>query len=126
MRHVSDEAKRGRTFAQYGCRHKKHNRVRILLPLVLCVLLVAPAVLELSTDDVAASKGTEIHIAALSGTTPTATVPAGVLTPVPLGSWSLWSDRPTDALGLENVVLQDVYFAEPGEGEERSDWGHGH
>ncbi|MFQ5855192.1 MAG: hypothetical protein ACE5LU_06070 [Anaerolineae bacterium] len=49
-------------------------------------------------------------------TTLTATPTAGIVTPVPLGSWVAWPERPTDALPLEDVELRDVYFPSPDEG----------
>ncbi len=49
-------------------------------------------------------------------TTPTATSTAGVVTPVPVGSWVAWPERPTDALPLEGIELRDVYFPTPDEG----------
>jgi len=48
--------------------------------------------------------------------TATATSTAGILTPVPLGSWVTWPERPTDALGLEDIELRDVYFPSADEG----------
>lgn len=47
---------------------------------------------------------------------PKVTSPSGTVTPVPLGEWAGWPERPTDALTLENVELRDVYFPSPDEG----------
>lgn len=49
-------------------------------------------------------------------TTPTATSTAGTVTPVPLGTWVGWPERPTDELHLEDIELRDVYFPSPDEG----------
>jgi len=46
----------------------------------------------------------------------TATPITGILTPVPLGSWIGWPERPTDTLPLEDVELRGVYFPTLDEG----------
>lgn len=48
--------------------------------------------------------------------TETATSTAGILTPVPLGAWVAWPERPTDALALEDIELRGVYFSSADEG----------
>ncbi len=40
----------------------------------------------------------------------------GVVTPVPLGSWVRWPERPTDTLSLQDIELRDVYFPSADEG----------
>lgn len=95
------------------------DRLRLIHILVwTSVAFILMHMSSVGTDEVKAGQAPTSTSSPTStiSTTSTATSTAGTVTPVPLGSWVGWLERPTDTLSLEGIELRDVYFPSADEG----------